>query len=216
MYDSDNESPVSDEEPLYVPDLEFVEVDHQVSPQEGNAVHTFSTEDITVDQGDASEDEEFAFPLFAGASDAKDAVMTVTLKEREEIIVNERPESYYRASYSIQQLLQFQDAAITFEHILIESRAPPVDSCPLRVMNLEEHNARVALEKLRRRREGKKKRLNKEASRERRLAREKEKKRKEREEKRSFYRGKTPVRKPKYSAKKQVTKAVEKPKYRTE
>lgn len=151
------------------------------------------------------DDEEFAFPLFAGGAAE---VMKVSLKEpEEEKIVNERPETYYRAVYSELDREQFASAAVTIEQIFT---LPVVDAYPMKVMSIEEHNLAVEKERKRKRsRPGKKKRTNMIVCRERRLAREQEAKKHEKKlrdaMKRKMY-------------KKPKTKRPEvgKPKYRTE
>lgn len=94
------------------------------------------------------EEDEFAFSLFSGSA------QKVTLKEEKEVIVNERPASYYRASYTPGEMSQFEQSAIGPDQIF---RTITVDLWPNRVMSLAEHNKKVALAN-RKRRPGKKKR----------------------------------------------------------
>lgn len=159
----------------------------------------------------ASEPEEFAFPLFGDS--AADNVVTVSIKpEEDEVVVNERPELYYRAIYSEEEHRQFRDAAISADDVFAELALPVVDAWPWKVMSLEVHNAKVAHEKLRhrRRRPGMKKRFNAIACRERRSEREKEVRKEQREArskmKRKMYK----------KAPRKASVVVSKPKYRTE
>lgn len=172
---------------------------------------------ILSNDGDQDEpnEEEFAFPLF-GSSTAE-TVMTVSMKEEEEeVIVNERPQEYYRATYSERDRRQFADAAISAELLFSHLSLPAIDAWPWKVVDLDKHNEQVAREKLRsrKRRPGMKKRANAIACRERRISREKEARKLEREAqakyKKKMYKGF------KSAKAKRPEKVVSKPKYRTE
>lgn len=150
-------------------DFEFVEVEHDDDSNE---------EETKDEQLDAQEEdvEQFAFPLFAGAAEATD-MMKVSLKEEEEeVVVNERPQEYYRATYTEKAKQEFSQAALTVEQIFHDLAFPSIDAWPLKVMSVEIHNAQVDREKKKRRRAGKKKREHQVECRERRQKREKERK----------------------------------------
>lgn len=201
MYDSDEE--ISEDE-VYLPKVEFELVDNTIEEKpDGNSEN--------------ENEEEFAFPLFGSASET---VMTVSLKEEEEeIIVNERPEAYYRASYDEDDKKKFQESALSAELIFGDLKLPPIDSWPWKVVSLEDHNAQVEKEKLRsrRRRPGTKKRKNAVMCRERRISREKEEKKAHREAqakfKKQMYGGYKREKAPKAA---KAAKTTSKPKYRTE
>lgn len=214
LYESEDEGVSSEEEQqIYAPDLEFVEVNFESSvPNENSATDAVADEEA---------EDEFAFPLFAGAGTSEDNVMKVSLKEEEEeIIINERPENYYRAIYSKDQHREFEISAVTYQDIWVEVNAPSIDSQPWKVMNLLEYNKKIELEKTHKKnkREGKRKRQNKSICRERRKEREKEIKRLEREAKKQRFRQsgqgwKSTKPRPKPA---KSSQAVGKPKYRTE
>lgn len=147
--------------------------------------------------------------------------MKVSLKDDEiDVVVNERPENYYRALYSAEERKEFEMVAVSFDELLFESRSNSIDSRPWKVINLSEHNAKIELELKRRhrKREGKRKRDNKIICRERRRDREKIEKRLQREVKNERFR----VRKHDWSNKSSKAKLNKlsrnstKPKYRTE
>lgn len=144
--------------------------------------------------------------------------MTVSMKEEEEeVIDNERPESYYRAIYTEKEQSQFAQAALTAEAIFAELNLPAIDAWPLKVMSLEKHNQQVEKEKLRhrKRRPGMKKRSNIIVCRERRILREKEEKKARREAQAKYKKNVYKKFKGGRVDKKPV-KQVAKPKYRTE
>lgn len=145
-------------------DFEFVEVE-QANPEE----------EMEEDPEAKEEDEEFAFPLFGGMTAEPADMMKVSLKEEEEeIIVNERPQEYYRAVYTDKERSEFAQSALTTEQIFADLLLPPIDTWPLKVLSVEVHNAQVEKEKKKRRRAGKKKRENQAECRERRQNREKQ------------------------------------------
>lgn len=204
MYDSEEE--ISEDE-VYLPKVEFELVDHTVEEK---------ADEKSENENENGNEEEFAFPLFGSTSET---VMTVSLKEEEEeIIVNERPGSYYRASYDEDEKRKFQMSAISAELIFADSKLPPIDSWPWKVVSLEEHNAQVEKEKLRnkRRRPGTKKRKNAVVCRERRIAREKEEKKAHREAQAKFRKQMYKGYKKEKAPKAVKEKVVSKPKYRTE
>lgn len=190
---------------MYLPKVDFdiVEVDTEEQPQgEEND-----------DEQKEPEAEEFAFPLF-GSTTAE--VMTVSMKEEEEeIIVNERPQDYYRAIYSEEERSRFQQSAISAEDILAELKFPAIDAWPWKVVSLKNHNDQVEKERLRsrRRRPGMKKRKNAIECRERREMREKEARKLRREAQAKFKKQKFKKFKPRIE---KVVKTDSKPKYRTE
>lgn len=171
LYDSDSQES-SDDEQVYLPKMEFefveVEQDEESKKQETKEKELEANEE---------EDEQFAFPLFTGMASGSTDLMTVSLKEEEEeVIVNERPETYYRAIYTETEKAEFSQAALTTEQIFADLALPPIDAWPLKVLNVEIHNAQVEREKKKRSRPGKKKREHKAECRERRQKREKERK----------------------------------------
>ncbi|KAM9897067.1 hypothetical protein OXX79_007102 [Metschnikowia pulcherrima] len=212
LYESEDDSSQSQDEPQYDPHLEFVEVDVQnLAPKD----------ELDQEASSSHDDEEFAFPLFAGAGKSQDEVMKVSLREEDDdVVINERPESYYRAIYNEDQRQKFESAALSYDQILMEATATAVDTHPWKVINLIEHNKKIELEQKqkRNRREGKRKRQNKIICRERREDREREIKRLEREEKKLRYRARGQgwnVNKPRGKSEKPRSPAA-KPKYRTE
>lgn len=196
---------------MYLPklDFEFVEV-NQAAPIEKERETNIEADE----RGEEEEvdDEQFAFPLFGGMSKSTE-IMTVTLKDDEEEIKNERPESYYRVSYTAEEKSAFEQAALTAEQIFRELSLPPIDAWPLKVMSIERHNAQVEREKKKKKRAGKKKRENMVECRERRQKREKERKNPAAEKyKKKFWVGKPKGKK----AKGQLIAKSDKPKFRTE
>ncbi|KAI5951143.1 hypothetical protein KGF54_004217 [Candida jiufengensis] len=187
--DSDIET---DENDQYVPpslDFEFIEVDHKDTPQEDLA---------KVEE----EEEEFAFPLFSSLAPSKPntskeseergrstsqpfTIQKISLREHsEERINNERPTSYYFASYSPLQKSQFEQIATTSDDIYSQSNF--ITSTKGKVINLNEHNRKIEeiLAKAKsksKKRPGKKKRESKIYCRERRLERAKIAKQEEKE-----------------------------------
>lgn len=158
LYDLQSEES-ENEQPMPVMEFDFVEVDHDDEVLE------------QIDENaEGGEEEEYAFRLFGGPLET---VLKVTLKDEDEIIINERPENYYRAIYSDREKLQFLETAITAEMIFQNNFS--VDAWPRKIISIEEHNLRVAEEKkqTKKRRAGKKNREAKALSRERRLKREK-------------------------------------------
>jgi len=141
-------------------------------------------------------------------------------EDEEEVIINERPETYYRAINSEEKCREFETAAISFADIWLEAKSIIIDTHPWRVMNLNEHNKKFEDEQKRKRhrREGKRKRNNKIICRERRKEREQKIKRLEREEKKQRFRVRGQgwkAGKDKFKLKK-LSNSVSKPKYRTE
>lgn len=190
---------------MYLPKVDFdiVEVETSEQPQSNE------NEDVL----EEAEAEEFAFPLFGSATAE---VMTVSMKEEEEeVIVNERPEDYYRAIYSQDDRRQFQQSALSAEDIFAELKLPAIDSWPWKVVSLKKHNEQVERERLRsrRRRPGMKKRKYAIECRERREKREKAAKKLRRDEQAKFRKQKFKKFKPRTE---KVVKAPSKPKYRTE
>lgn len=154
-----DEEPESENEQLYMPSLEFdfIEVD-QESPEKEQ------------EEEQQAPDDEYAFRLFAKSS--SEEIQKFTLKEEEEeIIVNERPTSYYIAVYADKEKEQFFEAAIT--SLIIFDMNFQVESG--KVMSIEEHNEQIEVEqKKKRRRAGKKQRLSKALCREKKHQREKD------------------------------------------
>lgn len=212
-------------------EFEFVEVD-----KDTNDIEIIPDEKVEeLEENVASENEEFDFPLFASvASDerediknkegqdvkdnvARPQVMKVSLKEDyEEVIVNERPESYYFARFSEEQKTQFIAAAITAEDIYEQANVV-IDLQPWKCIDLKKYNLKIENELLKKklnRRPGKKKRENKIACRERKLERAKTYKKIEKEKMAKLKKKMFHKRGGKKHKKKEVAPA--KPKYRTE
>lgn len=190
---------------MYLPKVDFDIVEVDTSEQSPSK----ESEDV---QEDAAA-EEFAFPLFGSATAE---VMTVSMKEEEEeVIINERPEGYYRAIFSQDDRRQFEQSALSTEDIFAELKLPAIDSWPWKVVNLKKHNEKVEKERLRsrRRRPGMKKRTNAIACRDRREKREKAAKKLQREEQAKLRKQKFKKFKPRTE---KMVKAPSKPKYRTE
>ncbi|CCG20833.1 hypothetical protein CORT_0A04450 [Candida orthopsilosis Co 90-125] len=202
--DSGSESESESEGVSYMPpnlEFEFVEVENYASAEPKEAT-----------QEDNHEEEEFAFPLFASTTakeetESKDTdgndrgrskivqpIQKISLREHsEERIDNERPESYYFASYTPEEKSQFAQVAVSANDIYSQYFIQPNSR---KLINLNEYNASIEKEqqkakaKKARNRPGKKKRQSKILCRERRLQRaaiakkeEKERKLKEKQEK---------------------------------
>lgn len=222
-------------------EFEFVEVDesNEPEPTEMNEAND------DIDEAKEKEDEEFEFPLFAAPSSSahqdgklskmeedeetrgrnKDRVMKVSLREESvEVIKNERPLSYYMATYTDEDKSQFIAAAVTAGDIYsqLEIITPVRDPKPWKCIDLSKYNREVEREIQKnnaktksRSRPGKKKRLNIIACRERKLERKKVDKKIQKEldakiKKKMFHKrgGK--------KHKKVASLAQSKPKYRTE
>lgn len=143
------------------------------------------TQDDDQVMGDAQEEEEdFDFPLFSmgtttttaakpeeqkdqeeeslrGRTQEKQNTMRITLRSPSpEVIIQERPRSYYFAENDEEVKAKFAQAAITGDDVIRQSLIPygPIG----KVINLNEHNAKIEkeLEKINKKaRPGKKKRL---------------------------------------------------------
>lgn len=207
LYHEDSGSEVeSDSDGVsYMPpdmEFEFVEVDNSATPQE----------DDNQQQG-IEEEEELAFPLFASATTIqtvepkeaddssdrgrlkiKQPIQKISLREHsEERINNERPESYYFASYTPKEKLQFAQVAVSANDIYAQYFIQPNLH---KLINLNEHNSLIERElekekaRKKKNRPGRKKRQSRIVCRERRLERaaiakkeEKERKLREKQEK---------------------------------
>lgn len=162
--DSDSSSADADEL-VYLPamDFEFVEVD-------ADAAHQRTDESIE------QQADEFEFPLFAsaggshGGTESNHKLMTINIvpESIEEVMVEREP-LYYFAKYLIIERNQFEAAAIDIANIhdsILD------DAYPWRVLDVTAHNLRVDREKqAEHKRSGKRSRMNKIASRERKLER---------------------------------------------
>lgn len=229
----------------YMPSIEFefVEVDNSNEPESTEIKESKDN----IDEAQEEQDDEFEFPLFAAPSSttsnhqnietnktnedeasrgrSKDKVMKVSLREASvEVIKNERPLSYYRATYTDKDKSQFINAAVSAEDIYsqIEIITPIRDPKPWKCIDLSKYNLEVEKEiqnnetkSKSRNRAGKKKRLNIIACRERKLERKKVDKKIQKEmdakiKKKMFHKrgGK--------KHKKTADPAQSKPKYRTE
>lgn len=137
-------------------------------------------------ESENNQDDEFDFPLFSfggevGGEEKEDEdrgrtqVMKVSLREESvERIIQERPETYYFAKYTEEEVLQFNQAAITSEEIIIMSQQKDIDSHPWKVLDLNHHNDIIEQEKSKKKkRPGKNKRLGIIKSRERKAERQK-------------------------------------------
>ncbi|CUM57229.1 unnamed protein product [Debaryomyces tyrocola] len=249
LYDSESEYESNNDDsgnPMgYMPNIEFefVEVDNSNEPEPTE----INESKDNIDETQEEQDDEFEFPLFAAPPSTisshqsieankmedeeasrgrtKDKVMKVSLREASvEVIENERPLSYYMATYTDKDKSQFITAAVTADDIYdqIEIITPVRDPKPWKCIDLSKYNLEVEREiqnnKLKdksRNRAGKKKRLNIIACRERKLERKKVDKKLQKEidakiKKKMFHKrgGK--------KHKKTADPAQSKPKYRTE
>lgn len=179
--------------------------------------------------------EEFDFPLFASNKHDNDGedrgrsstrIMKISLREESvENIKQERPESYYFATYSKDDKSKFISAAITAQDIFnFNERYPIIDTQPHKCLDVSLYNQKVEHElrlqkKRSRTRPGKKKREATIACRERKQEREKllvklEKDRLNKLKKKMFH--KRGGKKHKKTTSKASQPAVNKPKYKTE
>lgn len=224
-------------------EFEFVEVENSNEPEPSK----INESKDNIDETQEEQDDEFEFPLFAAPYSTtsshqnieakkteddeasrgrtKDKVMKVSLREASvEVIKNERPLSYYMATYTDKDKSQFITAAVTADDIYsqIEIITPVRDPKPWKCIDLSKYNLEVERElqntKMKgksRNRAGKKKRLNIIACRGRKLERMKIDKKIQKEmdakiKKKMFHKrgGK--------KHKKTANPAQSKPKYRTE
>lgn len=130
-------------------------------------------------QDEEEEQEEFDFPLFSmgtrttteegheeegedrGRAQTRTNVMRITLRSPSpEIIIQERPKSYYFTENDEETKQQFKQCAVTGDDIIRQSSIL-YGSVGKKVMNLNEHNAKIEreLQRNKRSRPGKKKRL---------------------------------------------------------
>lgn len=230
-------------------EFEFVEVDN--SETNVPSVVENGVEEVAQIEEKVITDDEFEFPLFAAPSVAKssgqaaqdentaeeeesrgrskDKIMKVSLREASiEVIKNERPTSYYRATYSDKERLQFTLSAVSADDIYqqIEIVTPVQDPKPWKCIDLQKYNKEVEkqLQKEKqiqnnKNRAGKKKRDNIIACRERKLERKKievkmQKEKDAKIKKKIFH--KRGGKKHKKTATKPGAKPGAKPKYRTE
>lgn len=121
--------------------------------------------------------EEMDFRLFGNT------VKVSLEEEEEEMVVNERPAAYYFAEYSDEQRRQFAQVAISGEEVNLHSKEILVDTW--KVVDLRDHNDRVARDN-RKKRPGMKKRRQAIEGRKRREERERQLKKKERDEKKKM------------------------------
>lgn len=152
-------------------DFEFVQVEDSVSKtdvvmKEGGLLEVEREEE-------GGEPEMEMFKLF----NTQDTQAISLRDDIEDEVVNERPESYYFSSYSIEERDQFKNTAITFEQLLMLQRnTASISSSTYRVLDVNAYNEAIEkakLDKKRRGRPGKKKRLNRIACKERKLERKK-------------------------------------------
>lgn len=172
-----------------MPNIEFEIIDIDNAVEDTGARSSYSTESPTESSKKPDTDndleDEYDFPLFSTTKeettlpnvevDEDDrgrptrAVMKVSLRDASpELVKLERPQSYYFAHYSLGEKKQFEEAAITLKVILRYSdnfrtfvRHHPAKSLDLGLYNekVEEELKREAKHK--RKRPGKKKRMNK-------------------------------------------------------
>lgn len=227
-------------------EFEFVEVDESNEPEST----ILNQADDKIDEMQEKQDDEFEFPLFAAPTSFasshqdgkhsnmeeeekeeesrgrnKDRVMKVSLREASvEVIKNERPLSYYMATYTDEEKSRFMAAAVTADDIYsqLEKNTPVRDPKPWKCIDLSKYNSEIEREIQKNKaknkshsRPGKKKRLNIIACRERKLERNKVEKKIQKEmeakiKKKMFHKrgGK--------KHKKVSSLAQRKPKYRTE
>ncbi|CCH43633.1 hypothetical protein BN7_3186 [Wickerhamomyces ciferrii] len=131
-------------------------------------------DDVEDDKMEDEESQDFDFPLFSmskpsepvedeedrGRSITKSNTMRITLRSPSpEIINQERPESYYFANYTNDELLQFQQSAITGDDVWSMSNIQY--NIPGKLINLDEFNTQIQkeIEQTKTKRPGKKKRI---------------------------------------------------------
>ncbi|KAI5963674.1 COG5 [Candida pseudojiufengensis] len=188
LYNSESEEENDDNDQYIAPslDFEFVEVDKEDEHNKNEKAEEKEPED------------EFAFPLFASSvsittkpntqeteergrskTQQHQSVQKISLREHsEERINNERPDSYYFASYTSDQKFQFEQVAVSYNDIYsqITLKLSSPSQSPGKVINLNQHNQKIeeilAKEKLKKsKRPGKKKRESKIYCKQRRLER---------------------------------------------
>ncbi|KAG7192466.1 uncharacterized protein KQ657_001867 [Scheffersomyces spartinae] len=152
-------------------DFEFVQVEDSVSKTDVVMKEGGLLEGEREEEGGEPETE--MFKLF----NTQDTQAISLRDDIEDEVVNERPESYYFSSYSIEERDQFKNTAITFEQLLMLQRnTASISSSTYRVLDVNAYNEAIEkakLDKKRRGRPGKKKRLNRIACKERKLERKK-------------------------------------------
>lgn len=152
-------------------DFEFVQVEDSVSKTDVVMKEGGLLEGEREEEG--GEPEMEMFKLF----NTQDTQAISLRDDIEDEVVNERPESYYFSSYSIEERDQFKNTAITFEQLLMLQRnTASISSSTYRVLDVNAYNEAIEkakLDKKRRGRPGKKKRLNRIACKERKLERKK-------------------------------------------
>lgn len=206
-------------------EFDFIEVDNNDEKEDAvtDDISILSKDKEVATEEKQESDEEFEFPLFAApppnskAEEPKDdtsmdvvvdeergrtksKIMKVSLREESlEVIKNERPLSYYYASYSEDQKRQFLEAAVSGDDIYqqIQISVPIEDPKPWKCLVLESHNAQIEKELAKQKkrshskRAGKKKREYKVACRERKLERKRIEKKLQKEKdakfKKQFY-----------------------------
>lgn len=154
------------------PDFEFVDVDVPEESITRTVVAALQHEEDDIPQEVEEEPEMEMFKLF----NTEDTQAISLRDDIEENIVNERPESYYYASYSVEQRDQFGNVAVSFEQVVRLGAFQRNISSDFKLLDADAYNKAIEkakLEKKKRGRPGKKKRTNKIACRERKLERKK-------------------------------------------
>lgn len=260
LFNERNEEPEA-EDSVILPKLEFEFI--EVNNAEGSTADIDRNTE-NVDTNNTQEDDEFDFPLFSfGAAAPLDEadngkaqeekeegesrgrsvtkLMKVSLREPSPEVINiTRPRLYYFSEYSEAEKQQFRESALDVDSILKEYKLGPYKGWPEyrgKVIDLNEHNAKIDLEqqrmkKLQKKRPSKKQRIARKLGKERELQRiQKDKEIKMMIKKRFHKRGgkknkkkvpnplenagATPKNKPKTSTNSKP-KSAPKPKFRTE
>lgn len=87
---------------------------------------------------ESNDEEEFAFRLFSGPSEAS-SITKVSLKvDNEEEYQPKRPESYYYANTSDEQKRQISIAAVDYDTLFKDLELAPIDPWPRKLVSLAE------------------------------------------------------------------------------
>jgi hypothetical protein len=122
-------------------------------------INAGSIPEMEQSNGQDEQEDEFAFRLFGGPE--KREPQKVRLADDEEDNANiERPESHYFATVDDEKRKEFESASVSGETVIRESKEPyPGMRMPWRVIDYTELARRTKIEKQKRRRPGKKMRL---------------------------------------------------------
>ncbi|ODQ78197.1 hypothetical protein BABINDRAFT_9425 [Babjeviella inositovora NRRL Y-12698] len=159
LYNSESGSEHCNSEDKFVlPKIEFEFVETNV--EESLTSQAVVEENLDVEE----ENGEFDFPLFAPSTAPKESkaedgleergrakVQKITLREHSvDVVINERPTSYYRAIYTESDKDSFANVAVSGEQIFTSSAVAYPDPCPWKILDLLAFNANVEKELKRR------------------------------------------------------------------